>query len=122
MDEKKYRLPGRTSLSLPVDDVDRLLRLADGDSALLYLHILRTGGSLIPSLAAQALSRTEEENGLTLRLENFYDEAWLLLRLNGDRRLESITGATYQGVAENLYLLSCTSDTVSIRYQQGGNS
>ncbi len=61
MDEKKYRLPGRTSLSLPVDDVDRLLRLADGDSALLYLHILRTGGSLIPSLAAQALSRTEEE-------------------------------------------------------------
>ena len=61
MDEKKYRLPGRTSLSLPVDDVDRLLRLADGDSALLYLHILRTGGSLIPSLAARALSRTEEE-------------------------------------------------------------
>ncbi len=68
------------------------------------------------------VSRTEEEDGLTLHLENFYDEAWLLLRLNGDRRLESITGATYQGVAENLYLLSCTSDTVSIRYQQGGNS
>ena len=61
MDEKKYRLPGRASLSLPVDDADRLLRLADGDSALLYLHILRSGGSLIPSYAAQALGRTEEE-------------------------------------------------------------
>ena len=68
------------------------------------------------------VNRSEEEDGLILRLENFYDEAWLLLRLNGDHRLESITGATYQGVAENLYLLSCTSDTVTIRYQQGGNS
>lgn len=68
------------------------------------------------------VSRSETAEGLTLSLENYFDEAWLLLRLNGDRRLESISGATYRQVANGLYLLSCTADTVVIRYQQGGNS
>ncbi len=68
------------------------------------------------------VSRSETAEGLTLSLENYFDEAWLLLRLNGDRRLESVSGATYRQVANGLYLLSCTADTVVIRYQQGGNS
>ncbi len=68
------------------------------------------------------VSRSETEEGLTLSLENYFDEAWLLLRLNGDRRLESVSGATYRQVANGLYLLSCTADTVVIRYQEGGNS
>jgi hypothetical protein len=68
------------------------------------------------------VSRSETEEGLTLSLENYFDEAWLMLRLNDDRQLESVSGAAYRQVANGLYLLSCTADTVVIRYQQGGNS
>jgi hypothetical protein len=59
MDEKKYRLDLHTgALSLPADHADRLIALGDGDAALLYLYILRTGGSLDTGKAAEALGRT----------------------------------------------------------------
>lgn len=32
------------ALSLPAEDIDKLIACADGDCALLYLHIVRTGG------------------------------------------------------------------------------
>ena len=59
MDEKKYRLELHTgALNLPADHADRLLALKDGEAALLYLYILRTGGSLDPDKAAADLGRT----------------------------------------------------------------
>lgn len=61
MSEKTYRLQGAAALSAPASDVDRLLELKDGECALLYLHLLRSGGELIPELAGRVLGRSEEE-------------------------------------------------------------
>ncbi len=61
MDDKTYRLPGADALSVPAAHVDKLLSLADGECALLYLHALRTGGVLSPALAARELGRSEED-------------------------------------------------------------
>jgi len=61
MDDKIYRLAGAASLSVPAADADALLALGDGECALLYLHVLRVGGTLTPALAARELGRTEEE-------------------------------------------------------------
>ena len=60
MEEKTYRLQGTAALSLPSSDADKLLALGDGDCALLYLHMLRSGGTLMTSLAAGDLGKTEE--------------------------------------------------------------
>ena len=47
MDEKKYKLNLHTAaLSLPAEHAEKLLSLGDGEAALLYLYILRSGGSL----------------------------------------------------------------------------
>ena len=61
MSEKTYRLQGSAALSLPASDADKLLELGDGECALLYLHILRVGGELVPAMAAHALGRSEED-------------------------------------------------------------
>ena len=61
MSEKTYRLQGAAALSVPAADADRLLELKDGECALLYLHVLRTGGELIPELAERTLGRSQEE-------------------------------------------------------------
>ena len=51
MDEKTYRLQASAALSLPASDADKLLALGDGECALLYLHMLRSGGTLMTALA-----------------------------------------------------------------------
>ena len=61
MDDKTYRLSGAGALTVPASHVDKLLSLADGECALLYLHALRMGGTLSPALAARELGRTEEQ-------------------------------------------------------------
>ncbi len=60
MDEKRYRLHAAPGLSLAADDADRLLALSDGDCALLYLYLLRTGGEPDAAAAARALGRTKD--------------------------------------------------------------
>ena len=60
MEEKRYHLQTATPLSIPVADADRLLALGDGECALLYLYILRTGGSLSVTDAARALGGSAE--------------------------------------------------------------
>ena len=60
MDDNRYYLPGADALSIPAADADTLLSLHDGDSALLYLYILRSGGALDEKRAAKDLCRTEE--------------------------------------------------------------
>ena len=61
MDDKTYRLSGAGALTVPAGHVDKLLSLADGECALLYLHALRMGGTLSLALAARELGRTEEQ-------------------------------------------------------------
>lgn len=56
-DEKKLLSP---------EEADKLLASADGNAALLYLHILR-GGSAAPAAAAGALRRSEADVLLALR-------------------------------------------------------
>lgn len=59
MDEKKYQLNIRSaSLSVPTEHAELLLALGDGDAVLLYLYILRSGGSLDEEKAAADLKRT----------------------------------------------------------------
>ena len=60
MEEKTYRLPGAAALALPESTVDALLALGDGECALLYLYILRTGGRFSLPEAAKTLGRSEE--------------------------------------------------------------
>ena len=60
MDDKKYYLSGAEALSVPAADADAVLSLRDGESALLYLYILRTGGALDMDRAARDLDRTAE--------------------------------------------------------------
>lgn len=61
MDGKRYRIQGANTLSLPAEDAEKLLALGDGECALLYLYILRSGGVLDTAAAARALSRTGEQ-------------------------------------------------------------
>ena len=60
MNEKKFYLPGADALSVPAATADALLSLRDGDCALLYLYILRSGGTLDEKQAARDLGRAEE--------------------------------------------------------------
>jgi len=61
MNENKFRLTREPALSVPVSDAEKLLQNADGNAALLYLYMLKTGGELEPSQAAEALKRTRHE-------------------------------------------------------------
>lgn len=61
MEDTKYTLARGLALSLAVEDADSLLSLADGNCALLYLYLLRTGGVLSPKDAARDLKRTDRE-------------------------------------------------------------
>lgn len=50
-----------TSLSLDNASVDKLLKLANGDAALLYLYLLRCGGEYDPAAAQRLLHRSRAE-------------------------------------------------------------
>lgn len=67
MDGKRYRIQGANTLSLPAEDAEKLLALGDGECALLYLYILRCGGTLDTAAASRALSRTGEQIGAAAR-------------------------------------------------------
>ena len=61
MEEKKYHLNLHTAaLTVPAEHTEKLLSLGDGDAALLYLYILRSGGSLDTEKAAADLKRTPD--------------------------------------------------------------
>ena len=61
MIENIFRLTRRPTLSIPVEDADKLLSGADGLSALLYLYILRKDGTVTVSEASEELGRSERE-------------------------------------------------------------
>lgn len=55
MSETKYRLPSTGALTIPAEDAEKLLSLHSGECALLYIHILSTGGVLDPDRAVREL-------------------------------------------------------------------
>lgn len=61
MEDKKYSLCGSVNLAVPAGDAEKLISLADGTSALLYLYALREGGSFTAEGASRALKRTPAE-------------------------------------------------------------
>ena len=58
MDRAEFTLSRPVCLSLPVEEVDKLLREKDGRCALVYLALLRAGGKPFP---AESIGLTERE-------------------------------------------------------------
>ena len=58
MAEVKYKLPGPETITMACQTIDKLLRAGDGDAALLYLYILRTGGQNSSEEAAAAMGKS----------------------------------------------------------------
>lgn len=61
MGGNNYTISNGNTLSLSADHADKLLRLGDGNCALLYLYALRKNGSFSSKSAAADLKRTESE-------------------------------------------------------------
>ncbi|MCL2588689.1 MAG: DnaD domain protein, partial [Oscillospiraceae bacterium] len=61
MDEKQFRLPDQETYRLSGHELNKLLRRADGNAALLYLYILREQGHMHVSGAMEALKLSEQE-------------------------------------------------------------
>ena len=61
------------------------------------------------------VNREHSASGIRLSFDSFYDEAWILVRLNNRKSIDSITNGSYTKVAENLYLVKCTGDNVDIK-------
>ena len=70
MDDAKLKLNSPGMLALSTRHVDRLLESADGDCALLYLHILKNGGELdVDRAAAELRLSARAIRGLAMKLE-----------------------------------------------------
>ena len=57
---------------------------------------------------------SSENNMITLRVDNFHEEAWFILKTNNSI-LETISGAEAEEIEENAYLLRITSPQVRIQ-------
>jgi DnaD/phage-associated family protein len=55
----RFVLPGTDTITLSGQTADKLIRAGNGDAALLYLYVLRTGGALDIRDAAKTLNRSE---------------------------------------------------------------
>ncbi len=78
MNNTKFSLRTPEALLLPAADADTLLRLSDGDCALLYLYLLRAGGVPDEKAAAEALRMSVERLRLAadrLRKEGLLGES-----------------------------------------------
>lgn len=61
MENKRYRLADSGGLSLAAADADKLISARDGSAALLYLFLLRSGGTLPAQAAADTLGLSAQE-------------------------------------------------------------
>ncbi|MEX2784126.1 DUF2194 domain-containing protein [Streptococcus sp. H49] len=76
-----------------------------------------TGSELAGAVQRYAIlkvSQTQNENHLAIELENFHDEAYLMVRLNNDAKPGSVSGGDLSHLTGNLYLLHVKSGTISI--------
>lgn len=93
-----------------------------------YVHWLYAAAPSIRSMTGSEMAaavqrydyvevvRSERENGLSLTLSNFYDEAWFLLRLNEGQTVSSVTGGRCSPLGGSLYLVCAQSDRVEIQF------
>ena len=61
MENKRYRLADSGGLSLAAADADKLISARDGSAALLYLFLLRSGGTLPAQAAADTLGLSAQD-------------------------------------------------------------
>nr|MCR4807033.1 DUF2194 domain-containing protein [Lachnospiraceae bacterium] len=76
-----------------------------------------TGSELAAAVERYDLLKVDRRQGaddIELTLDNFEDEAWMLLRLNEGQSIEEITGGDYEKVADDLYLVRCDDANVKI--------
>ena len=68
MAERRIILQGPDTITLSAQTVDKLIRAGDGNAALLYLYVLRAGGSPSDAQAAAALKRSEGDISSSMEL------------------------------------------------------
>jgi DnaD/phage-associated family protein len=61
MSDIKFSLPGADIITLSASTADKLIRVGNGDAALLYLYILKTKGQGSSTQAAEALGKNRGE-------------------------------------------------------------
>ncbi|MBO5598960.1 MAG: DUF2194 domain-containing protein [Oribacterium sp.] len=77
-----------------------------------------TGTELAGAIERYDLIKVDREytgTDINLSFSSFYDEAWMLVRINNGKSIHSIVHGNYTKVAENLYLVECTGDKVDIK-------
>ncbi len=105
MNNTKFSLRTADALILPAADADALLRLADGDCALLYLHLLRSGGVLEEKAAVESLRISPER-----------------LRLAADKlRREGLLGESAKILAPAEELPEYTAEELAVRSREDKN-
>ena len=66
------------------------------------------------------LERADMPWGIQLDLRNFYDEAWLMLRLNDGQVIAHVTGGEITQLNDTLYLVRADAERVEIRFRFRG--
>lgn len=66
------------------------------------------------------LERVDKPWGIQLDLRNFYDEAWLMLRLNDGQVIAHVTGGEVTQLNDTLYLVRADAERVEIRFRLRG--
>ena len=75
--------------------------------------IASDGGAAVQRFDTCSVVRTETETGFDLRLGGFWDEAYLMVRCNGEKPVD-ITGGTIERISGNHWLLHATSANISV--------
>jgi len=95
------------------------------DEYLLWLHTaapkIRNMTASEGAMALQRFDRLDlsgvlDNASYTISLENFYDEAWLLMRTSFDP--ETIEGGSFTELTEGLYLIEARQPEVAIRFEE----
>lgn len=61
-----------------------------------------------------SVERHDDENGIHLRLDGFWDEAYLMVRCSGTGIPESVTGGSIEHISGDFWLLHATSSQITI--------
>lgn len=73
----------------------------------------KNGAAAVERYDRLSVNRQYREDGIILTLSNFYDEAWLMLRLNAGT-LNGMEGGSITKVCENSYLIHAKQPVVTI--------
>ena len=71
----------------------------------------------IQRFAALGYTAVSTENGIRVNLENLYDDAYMMIRFNGNTPAE-VTGGSLENLTGNLYLLHVREPVVEIQYAE----